>query len=388
MSEKLFYKDPYICSAECEVEDVIEKNDKYEVVLKSTPFYPEGGGQLCDTGYIDGIKVEYVYEKEDTIYHVMKNKPLNKLVKCEVDYEKRIDHTQQHSGEHLMSAAFFKLYNVSNDGFHMGDDYVTIDILMDNMNEDMMKKAEMEVNSYIFRNEPVKTYFRTKEEALKLPLRKPIKAEGKIRIVQMGENIDFVACCGTQVKRTGEVGIVKIIKWERYKGMTRVYIKCGFRALKDYEEKHDNMKALGLKFSIDDSEVLERVEKEIVEKTELKKQVSSLYSKIAEWEAEKLLKNASSKFIIEQYKEEKFDFLNNIYENLKDSDYILILSSLSDNRMMLAAKDSLGVNCGKIFKEKIKEFDGRGGGSPKRAQASFKDETSMNNFIEYIKSNL
>ena len=212
MTKKLFYDDPYICEAECEVEDIIKKDDKFEVVLKSTPFYPEGGGQPSDTGFMDNIRVEYVHEENDVIYHVMSEKPSKSLVKCKVDFERRVYHIQQHSGEHLMSAAFFKLYKVSNAGFHLGTDYVTIDIEMQDITAEMIRKIEVEANSYIFRNEPVKTYFLSKEEALKLPLRKEIKAEGIIRMVQMGESIDYSACCGTQVNRTGEVGIIKIIK--------------------------------------------------------------------------------------------------------------------------------------------------------------------------------
>ena len=140
MTEKLFYLDPYISEAECKVESIINKDDKYEIILESTPFYPEGGGQPSDTGYIDDIRVEYVYEKDEVIYHVTSKKPNNSLVKCKVDMERRIDHTQQHSGEHLMSAAFFKLYKVSNAGFHLGEEYVTIDIELKDISQGMMRR--------------------------------------------------------------------------------------------------------------------------------------------------------------------------------------------------------------------------------------------------------
>lgn len=388
MTEKLFYEDPYICEAECEVEDIIKKDDKFEIVLKSTPFYPEGGGQPSDTGFIDNIRVEYVHEENDIIYHVMGEKPSKSLVKCKVDFQRRVDHIQQHSGEHLMSAAFFKLYKVSNAGFHLGLDYVTIDIEMKDITEEMIRKVEIEANSYIFRNETVKTYFLSKEEALKLPLRKEIKAEGTIRMVQMGESIDYSACCGTQVNRTGEVGIIKIIKWEKNKGMTRVYIKCGWRALKDYEVKHEYVTDIARGFSVDDSGIIEKIKGQNETIEDLRKEVSNLYSKIASKEAEALIESSDTKFIIKEYNEEGFDFLDKLYEKLKDTEVILILSSIKDKKLILAQNGSFDFQCGKLFKEKLKEFDGRGGGNAKRAQASFQDIASMQSFAEYLKSNL
>ncbi|UZW12499.1 alanyl-tRNA editing protein [Clostridium pasteurianum] len=386
-TEKLFYKDPYLCQADCEVEDVIEKDGKYEVILKSTPFYPEGGGQPSDIGYMDNIKVEYVYEKDEVIYHVMSEKPRNKIVHCEADLERRIDHNQQHSGEHLMSAAFFKLYNGVNAGFHLGEDYVTLDIKIKDMTEDMIKKAEMEANYYVFKNEPVKTYFVTKEEAEKLPLRKAITAEGKIRMVQMGENLDYSACCGTQVRRTGEIRIIKIVKWEKNKGMTRIYIKCGLRAFKDYITKNDYVTEIARGFSVEDSEIINKVKSQTDEIGNLKKKISTLYSTIAENEAEQLMENSKDKYIIKEYKEEGFDFLDKLYEHLKNEEYILILTSLKDNRLLFAHNGSFAIECGKLFKEKLKEFGGRGGGNAKRAQANFQDTDSMRSFTEYLKEN-
>lgn len=384
MTEKLFYKDPYICEAQCEVEYVTEKDGKYEVVLKSTPFYPEGGGQPSDLGFIDNIRVEYVYENEDIIYHVTSEKPVNNIVNCKVDYERRVDHIQQHSGEHLLSAAFFKLYKGVNAGFHMGNEYVTLDIDMKDLTEGMIKAAEMEANSYIYRDEEVKTYFLDKEEALKLPLRKAIKAEGTIRMVQMGESIDYSACCGTQVRRTGEVGIIKIVKSEKYKGMTRIYLKCGLRALKDYISKHDMVSELARGFSVEEKDVADKVKAQTEEISNLKKQIGGLYTKIASQEAEALIEKADEGYITVEYEQDGFDFIEKIYEVLKDKDYILILSSLKDKKMLFAQNGSFKIDCGKIFKESLKQFNGRGGGNAKRAQAAFQDEVSIRNFEKFL----
>lgn len=343
-------------------------------------------GQPCDLGYIDDIKVEYVHEEDEVIYHVTSQKPKNKIVNCKVDLERRIDHTQQHSGEHIMSAAFFKLYKVSNAGFHLGEEYVTIDILLKDISEEMILAAENLANAYVFKNEPVKTYYLQKEEALKLPLRKEIKAEGSIRIVQMGEKLDFSACCGTQVKRTGEIGTIKVVKWEKNKGMTRVYIKCGNRALKDYQAKHNYITEIAKGFSVETNDVVNKVKAQTEEVVSLKKQISNLYGKIASGEAEKLIEKATSKLITAEYSEESFDFLDKLYESLKDKEYILVLSSLKDKKLLLAHNGAFDLDCGKLFKEKLKEYNGRGGGNAKRAQASFAEEADLKNFAEYLGS--
>lgn len=384
MTEKLFYKDSYICEADCEVEYVVEKNNKYEIVLKSTPFYPEGGGQPSDLGTINNINVEHVYEDNDIIYHVVKEKPDAKIVKCKVDIDRRIDFMQQHSGEHLLSAAFFKLFNVSNAGFHLGEDYVTIDMLIKDMTDEMIKRVEDEANRYILKNEAITTYFLNKEEALKLPLRKEIKARGNIRMVQMGENTDFSACCGTHVNRTGEVGLLKIIRYENYKGMTRVYFKCGFRALKDYQRKHEYIAELTRILSAEPSEICNTVKKQKNEISELKKKILDIYSNIASRESINLTKENKSKFVIAQYEEEDFEFLEKLYNELKDKKYILILSSLKDKKLILAQDGTFNFKCGQLFKEHLKDFRGKGGGNDKRAQGTFKDETGLNEFIDYL----
>ncbi|MFA9398806.1 MAG: alanine--tRNA ligase-related protein [Clostridiaceae bacterium] len=388
MTEKLFYNDPYICEAQCKVIDVIQKKDTYEIVLDKTPFFPEGGGQLSDKGYIDDIKVDYVYEKDDLIYHITKVKPQNNTVKCIVDFHRRFDLTQQHSGEHLISAAFYKLYNAKNAGFHLGDEYLTVDIEIHDITKDMIAEVEKQANSYVFQNKPVNTYFLQKEEALKLPLRKEIKASGNIRMVVMGDGLDYSACCGTHVKNTSEVGIIKIIKYEKYKGMTRVYAKCGVRALKDYQIKHEYVTDIAKLFSVEQSGIVNKVQKQKADILELKKQINSMYSKMAVKEADELIKRSNSNIITDRYIDEGFEYLDKIYENLKDKKYIILLSSLKDKKILLAQNGEFSMDCGKLFKENLKEFQGKGGGNKKRAQASFQNENSLKEFENWLEKKI
>lgn len=387
MTYKLFYDDPYICESEEKIVNIEEKDNKYEVVLDKTPFYPEGGGQPCDLGTMNGIPVEYVYEKDDTIYHVMSVKPEGDTAKCKVDFNRRLDNIQQHTGEHLLSAAFFKLYGGVNCGFHMGDDYITVDIDMEDVTPLMVKKIEDEANSYIYSNVPTKTYFMSKPEAEKLPLRKAIKAEGRIRIVQLGD-VDYSACCGTHVNRTGEVGIIKVLKTEKYKGMTRVYFKCGKRAFDQCAKEHDIILELQKNLSIDEDNILKKVESNKEEITSLKKKVSDYKKTEAKGEAKKLMDQASDGVISAHYDDGDFSFIETIYDDIKDEKFVAILTSGMDNRILFAQNGSDSIECGKIFKQNIKEYNGRGGGNAKRAQAAFKNKDDLNKFAEFLKETI
>jgi alanyl-tRNA synthetase len=145
MTIKLFYNNPYITEFTTEVIQTKIIDNKYHLVLKETAFYPEGGGQPCDLGEIDGIKVEYVYEEDKIIYHVLNENVIKESIFCTVDFKRRFDHMQQHSGEHLLSSILLKLYNGKNVGFHLGTDYVTLDISITNLSKDMVKEVEAQV---------------------------------------------------------------------------------------------------------------------------------------------------------------------------------------------------------------------------------------------------
>jgi alanyl-tRNA synthetase len=385
MSYKLFYDDPYIVEAESEVKEIIEKDDKILVVLDKTPFYPEGGGQLSDKGFIDGIRVNYVYEEDNLIYHEMNDKPKNKNVKCSVDIKLRIDHMVQHSGEHLLASAFFKLYAVNHSGFHMGEEYSTIDMNLKEINDEMIKSVEREVNEYIYINEPISTYFLSKEDAEKLPTRKGIKVEGNVRIVQIGE-IDYSACCGTHVNRTGEVGLIKIIKTEKYKGMTRVYFKCGKRALEDYLNKHDIVNYLGRLFSVDENSIKDKVDSQNEHIKDLNKKISDLKKTLAAFDAESLIMNSEEDIIVKVYEDKTFDDLQFIADQVEGVPQIFMLGSLIDNRLMIFHDGSFKQSCGKAFKANLENFNGKGGGSDKKAQAGFTSASDMMNFIEKLKA--
>lgn len=385
MTEKLFYDDPYLKECQANIVEIINEDNNILVVLDKTIFYPEGGGQPSDTGKINDIKVTYVFEKNGTIYHQVERTPETKSVLCKIDFDRRFDHMQQHSGEHLLSGAILKLYGGNNKGFHLGVDYVTVDIDMNEIDENMINKIEEEVNNYIYLNESFKTYIVSKSECEKIPLRKQINVEEDIRIVE-AKDMDCCACCGTHVLKTGEIGIVKIIKTEKYKGMTRIYFKCGKRALKDFENKHDIVTKLIRIFSANENDLVERIQSQCIEVDNLKKELSKLKKRFAEVEAKNIIENEKTQIVFRKYSDKDFEDIQLLSSELSLRKYLIIFVSLKDNKILFLNNTGNDINCGKVFKDSIKEYNGKGGGNASRAQGTFDNKEELIKFAEFLYS--
>lgn len=383
MTEKLYYLYPYLNEFEAKIVDVIKKEEKIFVVLDKTPFYPEGGGQPSDIGNINGVKVIYVYEKDNIIYHQVEKELHCGKATCSVDFERRFDFMQQHSGEHLLSGAIYKLYKGNNKGFHLGEDYVTIDIDIYPFTDTMVEEIEREVNRYIYMNEVFTTYIVDKENLDKTPSRKKIDADEEIRIVE-AKDMDCCPCCGTHVLRTGEIGLIKILKVEKYKGMSRIYIKCGKRAYEDLAVKHDIISVLSRKFSTDEKSLIKNINKQSEEVFDLKRQLNDLKTKLAEEEALKLIQDLNKSFIFKSYENKSFEEVTYIGDALSKKPYIFILTSLKDKNIVFANNTNVKLSCGKIFKEHIKEFNGKGGGSDIKAQGFFNSIDDLDKFYLFL----
>ncbi|OPJ60379.1 alanyl-tRNA editing protein [Clostridium oryzae] len=381
MTKKLFYDDVYLKEAEATVLFSGQKNGKNVVLLDETIFYPEGGGQPYDIGTIDDCIVTEVFEEGEDIYHVVDKIPQNEKVLCKIDFKRRFDHMQQHSGEHLLAAAFNKFYNTLSQGFHMGEEYVSLDLSLESISDEQIRKVELEVNKNIYSNLEVSVFFVTPEESEKLPLRKRVTGKENVRIVKM-EDADCCACCGTHVKYTGEIGIIKITKTERYKGMTRVYFKCGSRALEEYSSDHSIITEVSRTLSIKETEIMNKVNQQVEEIKNLNKIISEYKKKEAIGEAERLFSNSENNVICMIYENKSFDELENICEELSKKELFIILASKMYKKLLVMNTSAYDINIGSIFKGSIKDFGGKGGGNPKRAQAVFEDESKLQDFIE------
>jgi alanyl-tRNA synthetase len=389
LTVKLYYKNTYIKEFNANIIQIIEKNDKFNVELNQTAFYPEGGGQPSDIGYIGDIQVSYVYEEKNKIYHVIDKLP-SKLdnLKCRINWEKRFDNMQQHLGQHILSAAFEKLYDANTIGFHLSSNSVTIDIDRVLSNEDI-NKVEYFANQIVFNDFPVKVLYPTEEELANLPLRKLPPVTDNVRIVKL-DDLDYSPCCGTHPNRTGEVGLIKIKKFEKYKAGLRIDFACGNRSLKDYLVKNDIVNKISSELSIKSDEILDslgRINKELLD---IKKENKYLKEQLINYEAIDLIKDAkvlyNTKIVKKTFHNRNLNEIKQLAATLiNNNDKVVSIFGIHNNdqaRLLFnRSKDLNQINMKEILNDCLTLIDGKGGGSPVSAQGGGKNINNLDKAI-------
>lgn len=385
MTVKLYYLDQRLDNFTSEVEKVIQKNDEYHIVLKETAFYPEGGGQPSDKGFIENVKVEYVYEDNNKIYHVTKSPIYHNVVQGTINFERRFDYMQQHSGEHLLAAAFYKLFNGHNIGFHLGEEYVTIDISLPDVTKQMIEEVEVYVNNLINNNIPINAYTVNEIQLKGIPLRKKTNVKNEIRIVEI-DGVDYSACCGTHLNSTGQIGFIKILRVEKYKGNTRVYFICGKRAVNDYYKKHDIIINLTRALSCEVNEINMRIQKQYNIIQEQQKSIIELKQKVIEYEVNDIISNLHSDIFIKIYENKPYETICEISNRLNKRGISTFLCTKLEKSFVLSTPLNKDIDCEVLIKEKLKEYNGKGGGKRNRVQGKFNQCEQLLSFFNHIKT--
>ena len=408
-TERLFKEDVYMKEAEAAVTSLTEtKEGRTAVTLDRTIFFPTGGGQSCDRGTIAGFPVIDVYEDEkaDDIIHVLDCRPsefehaaspAGKLLKLSLDWKHRFDNMQRHCGEHILSGMFFREYGGVNRGFHMGDQYMTIDISLEAKPEftaitwEMAKHAEECANEAIWQNQPVITrHFDTKKEAENLPLRKALALEKDITIVCVGsvENpADCVACCGTHPATAGQVGLIKIFKVEPNKGMFRIYFEAGKRAFLKYQQELDTLTALSNSLSAGTDDVLSKYHAQIEKNKEARSQLHFLKKEVIMREAADIAEALEKGENVRRYHILSLDDLTVLAREVSPyAKKIVFLVHEPSYTVFLASDGS--VDCGKLVKDNAQIYGGKGGGNKTTARAIFTKEEYVDTFIDLIEKHL
>mgnify|MGYP000906044682 FL=1 len=385
MTEKIYLINPYLRQVDARIVEKKYMNNRYYIKTNKTIFYPNlAGGQPGDKGTINGVEVLDTYEDNGDIVHVTKDNIHSDKVQLSIDWDNRFDYMQQHSGQHLLSAVFYKLYNGETIGFYIGKEYVYIDINIPNISDDEIEKIEEFANKIIFSNFSIKSYIIEKGDINRLPVRKEPIVNSNIRIVEI-DGIDFSPCCGTHLRNTGEIGIVKIRKVEKYKGNIRVEFVCGNRALKDYTWKNRYIRRISDLLSSKDKDVYDRVQKLYIQKEELEKENRDLREELYQYRSQKLLKESKSikgkNCICKKFKDADFKVLNNIVAHLNSKDNNIIIFGIdgTENSQFIASRSpNININMKNIFKEISQEIDIKGGGSPQTVQGGCaKDELDL-----------
>lgn len=398
MKNRLYLENPYLKEIDARIIDKIYIDGKYYITLNRTIFYPHlSGGQPGDKGTINGVKVLEVYEEEDKIIHVIQENIYSDKVSLSIDWENRLDNMQQHTGQHLLSASFYKLYNGETVGFHIGEDYVYIDVTIPELSEEEVEKIEIYTNRIISLNFPIKSYFVEKNDIDKIPLRDQLPSNSNIRLVEM-ENIDFSPCAGTHLRSTGEIGLIKVRKWEKHKGNTRIEFICGNRALYDYRWKNNCIRDISLLLSSKDQDAYEKVKILYDQKEKLEKENRRLKEELYEYHAESLLNNAlkinNVAFVVRIFRDMDLKEISTLASHLNSSKGVVQIfgTELKDmGQFIVSRSKDVDVDLKDIFELISKEYDIKGGGSPLRVQGSCPIgnlKKILNRFSEKIKNNL
>ena len=277
-TEKLYYADAYLRRFTATVLDCQEVKNGFKVVLDRTAFYPEGGGQPADHGNINGIAVTDVHEKDGVIFHTCESAvEIGTSVVGSIDWARRFDHMQQHSGEHILSGIFCADYQCDNVGFHLGADIVTIDYNTDITYEQALA-AEAKANAVIWADRSVEIDYPIPEALADLDYRSKKELTGQVRIVTFPE-ADCCACCGTHVERAGQVGLVKVLSCQKFREGVRIEILCGKRAFEYLSAVYEQDKSIGQKLSVKPVDTLAAVGR-------METELSSTKFRMAEMETE------------------------------------------------------------------------------------------------------
>ena len=281
MTKKLYYEDSYIKSFDARIVSCESSGDVFKVVLDKTAFFPEGGGQKSDIGYIGDAKVSDVQEVDGVIYHyVDKEIASGSVCNCSLDWSQRFRRMQNHSGEHIVSGIVHSLYGYDNVGFHMDENYVTVDFSGE-LTREQLDEVEDKANFAIYSNYKINCFFPNESELDSYDYRSKLELTENVRLVEI-ENTDLCACCAPHVKLTGEVGIVKILDFMRHRGGVRIVMKSGADALEDYREKYKSVYDVSGLLSAKQGEISKAVERLQAENENLRRDFYQFKMSVAE----------------------------------------------------------------------------------------------------------
>ena len=395
---KLYFRDSSLLEFSATVIEATASERGDLVVLDQTAFYPTGGGQPNDTGTLErGSVVDVFEDNTGTIFHLIEQpgviEPGQKVTGL-IDRARRLDHMQQHSGQHILSQAFVKSCGAETRSFHLGTQTSTIDIELQSPTAEIMRAAEDISNAVVFEDRPMRVHIVNEEQASLLPLRKESAVRGDIRVIEV-ENFDWSPCGGTHAVHTGQVGMIAIRSDERAKKMTRVEFVCGNRALADYRRANTTAVAVARLFSAERDSTPELVARAIQEAKSTKKRIRDLLERAMIAEAAEMLEASAEdrgfkivRSVFEGRDIEEVQMLAAKIVQREPSIALLATTQPGAARLVFARSSSLEQNMGQLLKEACETLGGRGGGKPDMAQGGGPNvqsvQEAINNAVDKI----
>jgi alanyl-tRNA synthetase len=373
-SERLYYEDAYLMEFDAVVRDVVKQGDLWKVTLDRTAFYPTSGGQPFDVGTLDGAKVSDVVDQEDgNIGHLVDRElEKNTRVRGHVDWNRRFDHMQQHTGQHLLSAGFEREVGAKTVSFHLGTATSTIDLDRE-VAADRLAAVEETVNKVLWEDREVCIRFVSASEAAKLPLRKDPGRAGDLRIIEI-KDFDLSACGGTHVRRTGAVGMIAVRGYERFKGGLRVEFVCGHRALRAFRALNAAVGGSVRLLSVLPEDLAAAIERLQIAGRNQQKTQEALYERLASYEAIALRSQAEkigpAALVATVVTGWDANGLKNLASALVDhpASVAVLLGSESPFAIAVARSRDLSFDSGDVVRKLLERFGGKGGGKGAMAQ--------------------
>jgi alanyl-tRNA synthetase len=416
MTEHLYYRDSFLYEFDAEVLDVgsVSNSDsRTAVILDRTAFYPTSGGQVFDTGWIllngksdanDKLRVAEVAEREDgTILHILQDAARTKESKIQkesrihglIDADRRRDHMQQHSGQHVLSAAFVRLFDMPTVSFHMGADYCSIDLHTKNLSGDQVAPAESLANDVIAENRPVEVRFVTQEEARGLGLRKlPPTERDELRLIDI-DDFDLTACGGTHLRATGQIGCILLRKMEKVRRGWRVEFVCGKRAVSTARRDYSALAESAGLLSSQIWEVPQQIRKAQEESRASQKAVERVLGELADLHAIQLLaeipERNGRRIVVRTFQDRDTVFIKLLAQRLaRQSSPVVALLGTTVGQPGLVFAQSAGqpFDMGTLMKETLAHLGGRGGGSKDMAQGGLTEVAGLEATLNEIAGRL
>ena len=381
-TDRLYYHDSFLYEFDARITESLQMDGRHVIVLDRTAFYPTSGGQVHDVGKLsfDGREVAVTDVADDeegrVLHYAAEPIAVDTAIHGVVDKSRRFDHVQQHTGQHVLSAAFIELFNMPTVSFHMGAETCTIDLETASLSPAQAEEAERLANQIITQDRPVTIRFVPLEEARQLGLRKlPPKQTGNLRLIDI-QNFDLCACGGTHVNSTGQIGCILLRKTEKVKQGVRVEFVCGYRAIALARKDYSTLTESAALFSAHIHELPQQIKKALDEAKTAGKVQHKLLEEIAALEAERMLAQSSGspKIVCAVFQDRDAVFTKLLAQKLTSSqpEVIALLASLAVQPTLLFAQSpGRKSNMGQLLKETLSQLGGRGGGTADMAQGGF-----------------
>jgi alanyl-tRNA synthetase len=389
LTRRLYWENPYLFETDAKIERIDSNEEGFQVTLDRSIFYPDmSGGQPGDDGTINSVKVIRTYEDGDKLVHVVQERLAQGRANLKISGERRMDLMQQHSGQHLLSGVLFRLFGTETIGFHLGEEYTTIDLNVTDISEDELTRAEQLCNKIIQSNFRIKSYVVSSDEVRLLPVRKRPSVDKNIRVVEI-DGFDYSPCGGTHVSATGELGLIKVIRREKYKGNTRIYFLTGKRAVNDYINKFNSVRDISAVLSTGDTQVFERFSAIYNERNSLLKDVKELKERLLSLEGENLLRGAKlhgeGRIICRMFDNKDFKEISYMGSWLTNTNERLVLifgiEGSSISQFMISKSKDVELELNDIYKELSSLYQIKGGGNSNTVQGSI-SSSHLNGLLE------